>query len=729
MHTLTEALQLAIHLHEQGNLREAEVIYRGILDVEPAHPDSLYLLGRIELQRGAPDAAADWFRRAIAAEPTEPTFHDFLGEAYRAARQWQQAAAAYREAIRLKPDYTAALSHWALTLEMLGQPDDALAMYRRVLEHDPAFAAAYCNMAVLLRQMHRHAEAQACLTEAIRLKPDFVEAYNNLGNNYRDQGQYKEALDAYQNALRLDSNYGRAHFNQGNVLRQMGRASEALESFRRAVAVDPRDGQALVNISWLLHEAGDLDAACDACHDALRIDATLDAAHCNLGVCLQELGHLPEAIACFRKAVELNPTNAGQHSNLLYALNFSPDISPELSWAEHQAWGARHADPLEDQTPHANNITPVRRLRIGYVSPHFRDHAVQRFFEPLLLAHDSDLVETVCYSDVPAPMQDAVTQRLRGSAAKWRDIAGWSDAQVASLIRDDQIDILVDLTGHLGGNRLLAFARRPAPVQMTYLGYQATTGMRAMDFRWTDAWSDPPGLTDRWYTETLCRLPRSFFCYQPTSDAPPIVPLPAQANGYVTFGSFNNFAKVTPRVLEAWAEILRGMPTAKLLLLVPKSARLADRLREFFQARGITDDRVELCLRRPHRDYLELINRVDLALDPFPFNGHTTVCDALWQGVPSVVRVGECYASRFGARALETLGLREFIAHDESKYTAAALRLAGEKDRLANLRNELRAMMSTSCLLDARGFAVDVEIMYQAIWQQWCERHAPSVQQ
>jgi protein O-GlcNAc transferase len=417
--------------------------------------------------------------------------------------------------------------------------------------------------------------------------------------------------------------------------------------------------------------------------------------------------------------VRLGPEDPRAQSNLIYTLNMHPGYEPSAIWAEHRLWGQTFADPLTAASrPHSNDRTPERRLRVGYVSAHFKEHAVNFFVEPILAHHRPEQVEVYCYANLL--QGDATTERLRGYAQHWREIAALADQQVADMIRADQIDILVDLSGHIAGNRLQVFAHKPAPLQVTYIGYQNTTGMAAMDFRLTDDWSDPPGTTDAFYTEKLVRLPRSFFCYQPSANAPAVVPLPATTRGYVTFGSFNNFAKVTPQVLAAWAEILARVPDSRLIILADAVPSLLAYMAQSFAEGGIAADRVEVAARRPRSDYLELINGVDIALDPFPFQGHTTTCDALWQGLPVVTLAGQTYAQRFGSSTLMTLGLNDLVTPTIEAYVQTAVELAADHESLAKLRDGLRQRMIDSPLADYSAFTANLETQYQTLWRNCC---------
>jgi predicted O-linked N-acetylglucosamine transferase (SPINDLY family) len=350
-------------------------------------------------------------------------------------------------------------------------------------------------------------------------------------------------------------------------------------------------------------------------------------------------------------------------------------------------------------------------LSVGYVSAHFRRHAVAVFLEPVLAAHDHSAVRVFCYSDVRCP--DEVTARFKAHADVWRDVAGLSDEQLAEQVRADRLDILVDLAGHIAGNRMLLFARKPAPIQVTYLGYQATTGLATMDYRLTDAVADPPGQTEAFHTEKLFRLPRAFFCYRPPMEMPPVSELPARSAGHVTFASMNNFAKVSPRCLALWARLLKAVPGSRLALLIAGGAPNAGRILPAFTQAGVDGSRIEFVGRLGLQQYLEMYRRIDILLDPMPFSGHTTTCDALWMGVPVVTLAGPAYVSRMTASVLAHLPLPELIAQSAEQYLAIAAGLATDLDRLADLRRRLRGMMQQSCISDAAGFARDLEAAYQ----------------
>jgi protein O-GlcNAc transferase len=454
---------------------------------------------------------------------------------------------------------------------------------------------------------------------------------------------------------------------------------------------------------------------------ALRLRPGYAAAHDNLGRALKAQGRTAEAVLHHRAALALKP-DPKTHSNLLYSLNLLPQISPAEIFSEHRRWAERYAEPDRAGTMAASvDFTAGRRLRVGFLSPDFVNHAVAYFFSPVLCHQDRDRFETFCYSNAPIP--DEMTETLRGQAAHWRDIARLGDDETVNLIRNDRIDILVDLAGHTAHHRLLVFARRPAPVQVTWLGYPNTTGLTAIDYRLTDAVCDPVGRTEIWHSESLERLPEGFSCYAPPPDAPPVNPLPALPTGQLTFGSCNNFAKVTPEMIGLWAGVLGDHPGSRLLL---KSRGFADpdtaqRVCDAFGRAGVAADR--LCLdaqNRSVREHLRLYHRIDVALDTFPYNGATTTCEALWMGVPVVTLAGDTHAARVGASFLTQIGRPEWIAESAAGYRAICRQLAENLPQLATIRADLRERMGRSSLCDGPGFVRRLETAFRAMWVARC---------
>jgi protein O-GlcNAc transferase len=578
-------------------------------------------------------------------------------------------------------------------------------------------AMAHLESGAALRTQGRHEEAAAEFRAALALEPNFAEAHHQLGNALKSLRRYPEAAVSLRAAALLAPQSGAVWLNLGVACLEIGRADEAIACFRRAVRLEPTRPEAHNILGHALLTQGRCTAAKRCLEEALRLRPGYPAAQDNLGRLLKTQGLAAEALPYHRAALA-GAMKPETHSNLLYSLHFPAGLSPEEIFAEHRRWAELHAAPLRKEGNPPLAPAAPRRLRVGYVSPDFVHHSVSYFFEPVLTAHDRELFEITCYSEARVP--DAVTRRLRERSDRWRDIAGRSDDAVAALVHEDEIDILVDLAGHTARHRLLVFARRPAPVQVTWLGYPDTTGLDAIDYRITEAVSDPAG-TEAWHSEQLVRLPETFSCYQPPKESPPVGPLPVAEAGHLTFGCFNHLAKVTPPTIRLWAEILRELPGSRLLL---KSRGLADletaaRLREEFVRRGVEADRLELNGEELSvARHLGLYQRVDIAFDTFPYNGTTTTCEALWMGVPVVTLAGRTHVSRVGASLLTHLGEAGWIADSPEAYRKLCRDLAGDRPRLAAIRAGLRERMGAGLLCDARRFTKNLENAFRAMWNE-----------
>jgi predicted O-linked N-acetylglucosamine transferase (SPINDLY family) len=682
--TISEAVAIALQHHGAGRLQTAEEIYRKILAAQPNQPTALYLLGVLALQVGRYDVAIENMGRAIRLQGDDAAWHYNLGEAYRAGQQLPEAIACFRQALQLQPSLAEAHFSLGNALKALGQLAEAAACYRRALQARPDHAEAYYNLGNTLTSQGELAEAILCYRHALQLKPDHALAHNNLGNVLMDQGQLAEAVACYQRALQLRPDYAEAHCNLGGALRQEDRTDEAIEALRKALSLHP---------------------------DLVVAYSHLAAAH-------KDRGELDEALACCERALALQSDNPALDSNRVYALLFHPGHDASAILQEHRRWAERHARPLLHRAaPHENDPSPDRRLRIGYVSPDFRDHVVGRNVLPLLRQHDHAGFEVFCYADVARP--DPLSDLFRSCADCWRDVRGHSDEQLAGLVRRDRIDLLIDLTLHMSHNRLLVFARKPAPVQVTFAGYPGTTGLEAIDYRLTDPYLDPPGLSDAAYVEQSVRLPQSFWCYDPLTGEPGVAPLPASARGFVTFGCLNNFCKVNEAVLRLWARVLRAVPGSRLLLRSPHGSHRR-RVGEVLCQEGVGSDRLAYLDRLPREQYLRAFHGIDIGLDTFPYNGHTTSLDSFWMGVPVVTLVGQAAVGRAGFCQLWHLGLPELAAESVEQFVEVAAELARDLRRLAALRSGLRDRMERSPLMDAVGFARGIESVYRELWRRWC---------
>ena len=539
----------------------------------------------------------------------------------------------------------------------------------------------------------------------------------------RERGALAEAIDCYWRALALEPDHADAHNDLGVALCAQRNFAGARAAFMRALELRREFVAAQVNLGQLLQaEFRDYRAAAAHYRAALALDPAQAQARNKLALVLYERGLVAEAVACLRDALQRDPGDALARQFMLFMSNALPQRDLDAWYREHRLWGQMHADPLP-RYAHAPRRA-ARRLRIGYVSADLREHATTAFVRPILARHDRDRFDVVCYSN--SDETDAQTQALQRLGHRWCGIAGMDDAQAAQLIHADAIDLLVDLSGHTRGGRLGVFARKPAPLQISYLGYLNTTGMAAMDYRISDAIADPPGASERLHCETLLRLPQTLWCYEPPGDAPDIGAPPAQRNGCITFGSFNHVAKLNDGVLELWGELLRRLPQARLQLMALPDEDSAQRIRSVLEKQGIAAQRIRTLPRLARAQYWQLFGEVDIALDPFPYTGGATSCDALWMGLPVVTLAGSFGFARTAATVLANAGLAELVAQDAQQYLAIAQRLALDLPALARLRADMRARLARSPLLDATGFVAALENAYREVWRAGPRDGAPA---
>ncbi len=493
-----------------------------------------------------------------------------------------------------------------------------------------------------------------------------------------------------------------------------GHGEEAVKLLVRAVAIDKNNADMWNDLAAVYSALGRLDEATDFCRRVVALAPQFADGYYNLGFSLFSGGMIEEALACYKKAVSLRPGFAEGHSIFLYSLPFHPIYTGDFILDMHQHWDLTEARALAAGVrPHGNDRTPDRRLRIGFVSPNLRNHPIGRFIEPLFLNHDAAQFDFFAYADVPQP--DSLSERLRAKCQTWHMTRGHSDAQLADLIRKDQIDILVDLNMHMEGSRLLAFARKPAPVEATYLAYAGTTGLAAMDYRISDEILDPADRPTP-YSEATVRLPRCYWCYQAPAEAASIIPVPRD---HVTFGCLNNFAKISPQALNAWGQLMQRVPGSRLLMLAP-AGQSRQRVSDALGRHGVTSDRLEFVGQMPPASYFSTYRRMDVALDPFPYGGGTTTCDALWMGVPVITLRDRRAVGRGSASILTTLNLPQWIAESTEQYVQIAADLANDRATRREMTLSLRGRMEKSPLMDAAGYARALEEAFRTMWRQWC---------
>lgn len=645
-----------------------------------------------------------------------------------AAGALDEAAAAYMALLQVLPDQPEVLQRLGVVRAQQGALPQAAVLMERALAFEPASAEGCANFGSVCFHLGRLDEAVRWCGWAATLRPDLHDAHFNAGVALAALRRPEAALEAWGQALRLRPGMWDTHHQCAQALMMLKRYDPALDHVRTAIALEPAVANPytdLANLLWL--RAGALTEAEWASRCAVRLAPGQAEGWGTLAGMLLYQGRAAEAVGAYHAAQAAAPDHPRLHSNLIYARHYLGGITAAAMAAEHRNWHNRHAAALPQYTHHQHDRTPERRVRIGYLSPDFAQHPVSAFLEPLLAAHDRGQFSLHAYAAVTAP--DATTARLRRLVDDWCDIAPLDDAAAAERIHHDGIDILVDLAGHTQGNRLLVLARKPAPVQVTWLGYPDTTGLNAVDYRLVDAVTDPPGSAEALHSEALLRLEGGFLCYRPVEGRPDPGPPPHRAQGWITFGSFNNLAKLSPDTLSVWTVLLRRLPEARLLLKNRSFADAGTRAawQAHFQAAGITEERVLLWPpSESPLEHLAAYRAIDIGLDTFPYNGTTTTCEALSMGIPVITLAGDRHASRVGASLLARVGLEDLVTTSPAAYVERAVALAAASGMLAGWRAALPHRLRFSPLCDGRRFARQVEGAYRQIWQHWCMT-SPSV--
>jgi len=733
-----------------------ETIFRRALAIKPNFVTAHYNLGVTLMNLGRLDEAEASYRKALELKPDYAEAHFNLGSTLQELKRLDEAEASYRQALLIKPDFAEAQYNLAITLHELERLDEAEASYRHALEIKPDYAQALCNLAGTLHELERSEEAEISCRQALELKPDFVEAYFNLGIALHAQDRFDEAEASYRRAIEIKPDYADAYCNLGITLHKLERLDEAEACYRHVIAIKPDYAEAYLNLGGFLLEQERLEEAEANCRQALAIKPDYAEAHCNLGVLLhrthrlneaeasfrqaleikpdyagaygylgstlKESGQLEAAVASYKRALEISPDSTGTHSNLLFLYSFDSWIEPDEYLAQARNWEQTCLSDEERQQ--AGNRTfqrspsVGRRLRVGYVSGDFRHHAVSYFIEQLFAHHDPGRIVLFAYST--QSKTDVVTERLQTHIEHWVPLTGLTASEIQARIEADNIDILIDLSGHTAHNRLDIFARRAAPVQAHYLGYFASTGLTEMDY-WIGDELITPVEMDSHFSEQTWRLPRVWVSYKTVNDAPEPDWHPAN-DGSVWVGSFNNLGKLTPQTLALWAKVLHALPEGKLLL---KNRGLADshncrRIVEAMAELGISEDRLDLQPDSEWIDYMAYYNRLDIALDPIGgHSGGTITCDALWMGVPVIHELGDRTTSRFTASLVNAIGHPEWIAQSETDYIDKVVALARDLEQRKALRRTQRQRMANSPLCDARGLAESLENAYFAMFERW----------
>jgi len=717
--SLSPLLEKAINHHKSGQTSEAAALYRDILSNNPDDIDANYLLGLILLDQGDASTAIGFLQVASSNAPLNSIYQHNLGRALAALNRPEEAESYYRQAVAIDPNYIDAQFALALSLQNRENYAGAVTQYQKLIAIAPHIPLAYNNLGNALSMLRRYPEAIANFQKALAIDPNASDVYSNLGNVYTNAGMITEAEQAYVTAIEKNASDPNAHFNLGNLYFQQFNYDKAIEQYEKTLKLQPDFIGAHNNLGNLLCKHGRLSEANEHLSAAIKLDPQAYEAINNLGNVYSSSGDIEQALPLFRKAVEICPDYKDAYSNLLYSMQYPANISDAEIATEHQRWAQHFAQPITASESLAAIQSPTQhkqKIRIGYVSGDFRRHSVAYFFEPLLKAHNRNEFEIYCYSNVLTG--DSVTEKLINTADHWRDITGINDAEAAQLIKQDGIDILVDLAGHTDNNRLLVFAYRPAPMQVSWLGYPNTTGLSVMDYRITDNFADPSEdrQNDALYSEKLIRLPQSFLCYE--GDSSELAAPEKNTQLPLTFGSFNNLTKINDDVIKLWSDALIQFAGSHLIL---KSHQLEDeaikqKTLDRFAKHGIDAERIELVARIPsHEEHLAFYKKIDIALDTFPYNGTTTTFEALWMGVPVVTLAGSNHRSRVSESILSNLGHTELVAHSNADFLDILSRLNVDREQLYTLKTGLRPALQQSPLTDSLKFAQQMETAFHAM--------------
>ncbi len=710
-------------LFDLGRLDEAEVSYRRVLQIKPNHADAHYNLSNILKDLGQLDKAEVGYRRTLEIKPTAEAYNN-LGLTLKSLNRLDEAEANHRWSLQIDPDYVGAHSNLGDVLKEMGRLEEAEACYRRALEIQPDFVEAHYSLGNALNDMGRLEEAEASYRRILEIKPNLAEMHSNLGNTLRIMGRLNEAEACQRQALKIKSDYAEGHINLSLTLLELSRLNEAEVSCRLALQIKPDLAEAHYNLGIILMGLARQDEAEGCYQRTLEIKPDYVEAHNNLAIILTTQGQLDEAESYYRRALEIKPNYVTAHSNLIFTLDLMIDRAPSSLLEERKRWDAAHAAHLLKPQTHTNIPDPERRIRIGYVSADFRDHSAAKVFGGMLTHYDRSQFEVFAYANI-REKNDKFTELFKQNVTAWRNIIGLSDDAVAKMIREDQIDVLVDLSGHTAGNRLLVFARKPAPIQITAWGYATGTGMQAMDVFFADPVVVPPQ-EKHYFTEEVRYLPNvvgSFF----TEPFPAVNELPALSDGIITFGSFNRLEKISAEAYRAWAEILLEAPRSRLIL---KTNALADlKTREsiigHFTKVGVAADRIIMQGKTSWREHMQAYHQVDIALDPFPHGGGVTSLECLMMGVPVMTLRWPTIAGRLSASIMTTLGLTDWIAETPKEYVELAAKKATDLQSLATLRQQLRGIFTASVIGDQAAYARAVEQEYRQLWREWCASRSP----
>ncbi|CAM0911619.1 unnamed protein product [Alopecurus aequalis] len=768
-----------ICLQAQSLLRQALECFTEAVKVDPNNACALTHCGMIYKDEGHLVEAAEAYQKARSADPSYKAAAEFLaivltdlGTSLKLAGNTEDGIQKYCEALEVDSHYAPAYYNLGVVYSEMMQFDVALTCYEKAALERPLYAEAYCNMGVIYKNRGELDAAIACYDRCLTISPNFEIAKNNMaialtdmGTKVKIEGDIDKGVSYYKKALFYNWHYADAmynlgvaygemlnfemaivfyelalHFNPrcaeacnnlGVIYKDRDNLDKAVECYQMALTIKPNFSQSLNNLGVVYTVQGKMDAAASMIEKAILANPTYAEAYNNLGVLYRDAGSITLSVQAYERCLQIDPDSRNAGQNRLLAMNYIDEGSDDKLYDAHREWGKRFMKLYAQYTSWDNSKVADRPLVIGYVSPDFFTHSVSYFVEAPLAHHDYTKCKVVIYSGVVKA--DAKTLRFKDKVLKkgglWRDIYGVDEKKVASMIREDKVDILVELTGHTANNKLGTMACRPAPIQVTWIGYPNTTGLPAIDYRITDSLADTPN-TNQKHVEELVRLPESFLCYTPSPEAGPVCPTPAISNGFITFGSFNNLAKITPKVLQVWARILCAVPNSRLVVKCKPFCCDSIRLKflSTLEELGLEPLRVDLLpLIHLNHDHMQAYSLMDISLDTFPYAGTTTTCESLYMGVPCVTMAGSVHAHNVGVSLLTKVGLGRLVAKTEDEYVSLALDLASDVGALQELRMSLRDLMIKSPVCDGEGFTRGLESAYRTMWRRYCDGDSPAL--
>jgi protein O-GlcNAc transferase len=720
---LNEKLDLTepIELYKRGELEKALNSGKLIREQNPHDPILHNLLGVINAGLGNWNEAIENYTLATELKPDYFEAYSNMGATYFDLKKMDEAISCYTKAININPNFEVALNNLGTALRETGDLSRAIEFFAKAVKTNPSFSEAFANLGKAYRDLHLHDKALSNFKKAIEINPKNFEAHNNLGITLNALGKFDEAIESYYLAIRLKPDLAQAYNNLGNTYSELLEIDKATENYRKALEIDPNLIEANNNLGNIFVSTGLHSLAIKHFVKAIKLNPNLPESHNNIGNAYKGLGRFEEAISSYNKALEINPELYSVQSNLIFSQNFLSH-SPNEMLKITKKYGERLPNKIQNFPTRNNIVDQKKKLHLGFISGDLMNHPVGHFFEGFIKAlseNSNRKLETYVYHN--NKFKDDLTERIKKSCDHWNLVSSLTDEQLARQIVKEQIDILIDLSGHSAKNRLPVFSLKPAPIQISWLGYFATTGLKEIDYFLADKWTVPEG-EETHFIEKIWRLPETYWCFTEPAHNVEVKELPALKNNKLTFGCFNNFSKLNKGVIQLWINILKTIPESGLFI---KNQQLEDeQIRtEFgleFTKEGIAKNRLIFEGPSSRREYLESYNKIDIALDPFPYPGGTTTIEGLWMGVPMITKRGDRFLSRAGETIAHNAGLKDWIAEDEDDYLEKAVSYSSDLMKLAKIRSGMRKKLLSSALFDTKRFASEFE---KNIWKMWNDRN------